>query len=212
MKYRFFVPLILLITCILAVSSCVHDDDDDAVYAPRPRGYFRISFPEKSYRLYDSICPYKFEIPVYSFIDNDHHKGAEPCWLNLNFPKFKAKLHLSYKEVNHNLETFLNDSRDFAIKHQVKATGLDETPVIRDSARVFGLVYDISGNTASAIQFYVTDSTHHFMRGALYFDAIPNIDSLKIVVDYLRKDIVHMIQTFEWKDANTSDKKTSVTK
>lgn len=208
--YRLFAPFLVFVILTMAVTSCVHDEDDDPVYAPKPRGYFRISFPEKTYRMYDSICPYKFEIPVYSFIDNDKHKGAEPCWINVNFPKYKAKLHLSYKEVHKDLETYLNDSRDFAIKHQVKATGLDETPVIRDSAKVYGLVYDISGNTASSIQFYITDSTHHFMRGALYFDAVPNIDSLKIVVDYLRKDIVHMIQTFEWK--NTPSDKISVTK
>ena len=85
------------------------------------------------------------------------------------------------------------------MKHQVKSTGIDETIIVRDSSQVYGLVYDIAGNTASNVQFYLTDSTHHFMRGALYFNSVPNIDSLKIVVDYLRKDIVHMIQTFQWK-------------
>lgn len=192
-----FLPVLVFATLLLV--SCV-GSDDDAVYAPKPRGYFRIDFPKKTYRLYDSICPYKFEIPSYSYIDNDKHKGAEPCWLNLNFPSFHAKLHLSYKEVNNNLSTYLENSRDFAIKHQVKSTGIDETPVIRDSAKVYGLVYDIAGNTASAVQFYVTDSTRHFLRGSLYFDAIPNIDSLKIVVDFLRQDVLHMIKTFEWKN------------
>ena len=191
------IKILIVLLSIGALSSC--GDDDEDVFTPKPKGYFRIDFPEKKYRLYDSICPYSFEIPTYSFINNDKHKGADPCWINVNFPKFNAQVHLSYKEVNNNLDTFLMDSRDFAIKHQVKATGLDETVIIRDSARVFGLVYDISGNTASNVQFYLTDSTHHFMRGALYFNSIPNIDSLKIVVDYLRKDIVHMIQTFKWK-------------
>lgn len=188
-----------LMALVAFFASCVHDEDDDAVFAPKPRGYCRIDFPKKAYKLYDSVCPYTFEIPVYSFIDHDRHMGAEPCWLNVNFPQFRAKLHLSYKEVNNNLDTYLTDSRDFAIKHQVKATGLDESPIIRDSAKVYGLVYDISGNTASSIQFYVTDSTRHFMRGALYFDAVPNIDSTKIVVDFLRQDILHMIKTFRWK-------------
>lgn len=191
--------LILFVIMGVSFTSCV-DDDDEVVYAPRPRGYFRIDFPEKTYRMYDSICPYAFEIPIYSFIDQDKHLGADPCWLNVNFPKYKAQLHLSYKEINHNLQTYLEDSRDFAVKHQIKATGLDETPVIRDSARVYGLVYDIAGNTASSVQFYVTDSTKHFVRGALYFNTVPNIDSLKIVIDYLRGDIIHMIKTFRWKD------------
>lgn len=180
-----------------ALSSC--GDDDDEVYTPKPKGYPRIDFPAKTYRVYDSLCPYSFEIPTYSFINNDKHRGADPCWININFPKYNAQVHLSYKEIHNNLDTFLMDSRDFAIKHQIKATGLDETIIIRDSARVFGLVYDIGGNTASNLQFYLTDSTRHFMRGALYFNSIPNIDSLKIVVDYLRQDVVHMIQTFKWK-------------
>ena len=181
---KFLVIIISLVTFV----SCSNDDDDD-VFTPKPKGYYRIDFPEKKYVLYDSTCPYSFEIPNYSFIDNDKHLGADPCWLNINFPKFNAQIHLSYKIVTNNLDTILDQSRDFAIKHQIKATGLDETVIIRDSAHVYGLVYDISGNTASNIQFYLTDSTHHFMRGALYFNAIPNIDSQKVVVDFIRKDI-----------------------
>lgn len=205
-KYSYhFLVLVLGFLMAITISSC--GDDDEEVYIPKPKGYFRIDFPEKKYRLYDSICPYSFEIPTYSFIDNDKHMGAEPCWLNINFPRYNAQIHLSYKEVNNNLATYLNDSRDFAIRHQIKATGLDETVIIRDSAKVYGLVYDISGNTASNIQFYLTDSTRHFLRGALYFNSIPNVDSLKIVVDFLRKDIIQMIKTFEWKDNKPYDKK-----
>jgi gliding motility-associated lipoprotein GldD len=193
-----FIKLMVLGCSLGMLSSC--GDEDDEVYIPKPKGYPRIYFQEKTYKLYDSICPYTFEIPSYSFIDNDKHLGADPCWININFPKYRAKIHLSYKVITNNLDTVLEQSREFAVKHQVKSTGIDETVIIRDSAKVYGLVYDISGNTASNVQFYLTDSTHHFMRGALYFDAIPNIDSLKIVVDYLRKDIVHMIKTFQWKD------------
>ena len=197
LKFKPFIVFALLIISSFVFISC--DDDDDEVFTPKPKGYFRVDFPEKKYQLYDSTCPYSFEIPAYSFIDRDKHKGADPCWINVNFPKFNAQLHLSYKEIHNNLDTFLIDSRDLAIKHQVKATGLDETVIVRDSAHVYGLVYDISGNTASNVQFYLTDSTNHFMRGALYFNAVPNIDSLKIVVDFLRQDIVHLIKTFKWK-------------
>lgn len=183
---------------LIIFSSC--GDDDDEVFIPKPKGYPRIFFETKTYRMYDSLCPYSFEIPTYSFINNDKHLGADPCWININFPKYNAQIHLSYKEIKNNLDTILSQSRDFAIKHQVKATGIDETVIIRDSAKVYGLVYDISGNTASNVQFYLTDSAQHFMRGALYFNAVPNADSLKTVVDFLRKDIVHMIQTFKWKN------------
>lgn len=169
------------------------------MYSPRPRGYCRIDFPEKNYRIYDSVCPYKFEIPTYSRITQDKHKGAEPCWLNLEFPKFNATIHLSYKEVNNDLSKHLENSHYFANKHQVKATGLDEITIMRDSAKVYGLLFDIAGNTASTLQFYMTDSTKHFLRGALYFNSVPNIDSLKIVVDFLRADVLHMINTTSWK-------------
>lgn len=189
--------IILFIALPAAITvSC---DDDEEIYSPKPRGYCRIDFPKKEYRSYDSICPYKFEIPAYSYITNDKHKGAEPCWLNVEFPAFKATLHLSYKPINNNLPQYLEDSHVFANKHQVKATGLDEIPILRDSARVYGLVFQIAGNTASSLQFYMTDSTRHFLRGALYFNAVPNIDSMQIVVDYIKDDVLHLINTTRWK-------------
>jgi gliding motility-associated lipoprotein GldD len=191
MLYKCFATVV----CLFLLTSC----DDEEFYSPKPRGYPRISMPAKAYRMYDSICPYKFEIPLYSRIVPDRHKNAEPCWMNLEFPGFRATVHLSYKEVNKNLSKYLDDSHDFANRHQVKATGLDEVPIIRDSAKVYGLFFDISGNTASSVQFYLTDSTKHFLRGALYFNAVPNSDSLKIVIDFLKQDILHMINTTSWK-------------
>ncbi len=182
---------------ILLLTSCVNEDDE--VYSPKPKGYYRIDFPEKSYQRYDSVCPYSFEYPSYAVLRNDKHMGADPCWLNIVFPKFDATIHLSYKEVKNNLGEYLSDSHDFANKHQVKATGLDEIVVLRDSAKVYGLVFDIAGNTASSLQFYLTDSTKHFMRGALYFNTKPNIDSLQIVVDFIKKDVLHLINSTKWK-------------
>jgi gliding motility-associated lipoprotein GldD len=190
----------LLVFSILAIVCFTACDEDEDVFSPRPRGYFRIDFPEKKYRLYDSICPYTFEIPTYSRIEKDKHSGAEPCWLNLEFPKFNATVHLSYKKLNNDLSQHLENSHYFANKHQVKATGLEEVTIVRDSAKVYGLLFDISGNTASSLQFYLTDSTQHFLRGALYFNSIPNSDSLKIVVDFLRKDILQLINTSRWKN------------
>ncbi|MGE0569032.1 MAG: gliding motility lipoprotein GldD, partial [Bacteroidia bacterium] len=130
---------------------------------------------------------------------NNQRQGDEKCWYNLSYPKFKATVHLSYKPVENNISSYIEDSRNFAVKHQIKATGMNESVIIRDSARVFGLMYDIEGNTASSLQFYITDSTKHFMRGALYFDARTNIDSLKIVIDFIRQDILHLIETASWK-------------
>jgi gliding motility-associated lipoprotein GldD len=190
---------------VISLASC---DNEDEVFSPKPRGYFRINFPEKRYRIYDSICPYRFEIPVYARMNQDKHNGANPCWLNLEFPKYKATVYLSYNSVNNDIGKFLEDAHDIANRHQVKATGLDEITVLRDSAKVYGLVFDIAGNTASSVQFYLTDSTKHFLRGSLYFYSAPNIDSLRIVVDFIKKDILHLINTTSWKtDAAATDVK-----
>ncbi len=196
---------IFLALSIITTITFVSCDEDDEVFSPKPRGYFRINFPEKEYKVYDSICPYTFEIPTYSKITPDPHKGAEPCWLNIEFPKFNATIYLSYKLLQHDTDIIRNleNSHYFANKHQVKATGLEEIPVIRDSAKVYGLVFDIAGNTASSVQFYLTDSTHHFLRGSLYFNSVPNIDSLRIVVDFIKKDILHLINTTTWKTGDT---------
>lgn len=201
-SFKPVIVILFMILCSFALTSC-GDDEDDMVYIPKPKGYPRISFPEKKYRMYDSVCPYRFEIPTYAKIIRDKHHGADLCWINVDYTKFNAQLHLSYKSVNHNLDTLLEECRDFVVKHQVKSTGIDETVIIRDSSKVYGLVYDISGNTASNLQFYITDSTHHFMRGALYFNTVPNIDSTKIISDFLRQDVIQMLKTFEWK--NTSN-------
>ncbi len=190
--------LLRILLCGILFSGLVSCEEED-FYSPKPRGYPRINFPEKKYRQFDTTCPYRFEIPTYARIEPDRHMGAEPCWLNLVFPQFRATVHLSYKEVNNNLPTYLDDSHDFANRHQIKATGLDEIPIFRDSSHVYGLLFDIAGNTASSVQFYLTDSTRHFLRGALYFNAKPNTDSLKIVVDFLKQDILHLINTTAWK-------------
>ncbi len=189
----------LLISALLlnGISAC---DDDDALYSPKPKGYVRIDFPKKEYTLYDNNCPYSFEIPTYAKPVYDLRKDADPCWFNLQFPQFKATIHFSYKTVNNNLTEYLNDSHDFATRHEIKATGIEQLPIMRDSARVYGLIFDIGGNTASSVQFYLTDSTKHFLRGALYFNSTPNIDSLKIVVDYIKQDIMHLVQTTRWKN------------
>lgn len=188
---------VFLLLPVLVFISC--GDDDEEVFTPKPKGYMRIDFPEKNYKLYDSICPFTFEIPAYSFVEKDQNPQSEPCWLNVKYPQFKAQLHLSYAALNNNLRNYIETSRELAYKHQVKASGLEQQVVIRDSAKVYGLLYNIAGNTASSLQFYITDSTQHFMRGSLYFNVAPNIDSLQIVVDFLKKDIHHMIQTVKWK-------------
>ncbi|MEK6614728.1 MAG: gliding motility lipoprotein GldD [Bacteroidota bacterium] len=131
----------------------------------------------------------------------DSDNNSEPCWKNIVYPRFRAELNLSYKHIENgsNLEKYLDDSWMLATKHQMKASGMPETPIKRDSAKVYGLMFEIEGNAASNLQFYVTDSTHHFLRGALYFFAYPNCDSLAPVIDFIKKDVERMISTLKWK-------------
>ena len=199
-KSSFFITTFKSILFILALTivSCGGDDDDETI-TPKPRAYFRITFPEKKYVKYDSVCPFTFEIPTYSKMENDNNPAAEPCWLNLNFPTFNGTLHLSYKPINNNAKAYFEDTYTLASKHQIKASGIEEHLFNNDSLKVYGLMYEIEGNAASSVQFYLTDSTQHFLRGALYFNSAPNIDSIAPVIAFIKKDIYHLIETFEWK-------------
>lgn len=196
MKHPF--RLILFVTVISSLLFSCGGSDDTLV--PKPRAYYRIAFPEKKYVMYDSSCPFKFEIPVYATIEDDKNYRAEPCWLNLNFPRFNATLHLSYKVVNNNIDQYMEDTYTLASKHQIKASGIEEQLVVKDSDEVYGLIYEIKGNAASAYQFYLTDSIHHFVRGALYFNVAPNIDSIAPVLDFVEKDLQQLISSFKWKN------------
>ena len=181
--------------CIF-ISACGGDDEA----TPRPMGYYRIDLPEKKYLNYDESCPFKFVYPAYATVEPDNNPLAQPCWMNVEYKKFKATLYLSYKPIKNNLDSLLEQSRALSVQQQVKANAMKESPVVNDSAKVYGLVYEFGGNTASSIQFYLTDSTKNFMRGALYFYARPNADSLKPVYEFLRDDVFKMIESFEWKE------------
>ena len=166
---------------------------------PKPRAFFRIDLPEKEYNHFNIGYPYSFEYPVYAEINKDLSPLAEPWWLNIDIPQFRARIHISYKQINDNLAEYLDDTHKLLHKHIPKATGIREDMVINDERQVYGVIYHIRGlGVASTCQFYVTDSTRHFLRGALYFNVIPNNDSLAPVIDFLKADIDHLVSTLEW--------------
>ena len=184
---------ILLIT-IYITAGCSSNE------SPKPRGYFRIDFPEKKYQVYDSICPFSFEYPTYGRIAKDMDRNAEPCFMNVEFARYNSKIHLSYKDVDKNIAKFIDDAHTLAYKHTIKADAIDEKPIIDKKRKVYGLIYEIQGNAASSVQFYVTDSVRHFLRGSLYFNVVPNKDSLAPAIIFFRKDILHLIETLKWKN------------
>jgi len=186
---NFFVFCLLLTGTVLL--SCTEH------YTPKPRGYFRIQLPEKNYVVYTPQCPVSIEVPSYGKIErlNTH---PDSCWFNVYIPKHKARIHLTYRAVEGDVTPLLEDAYNFAFKHEMKANSIKRTHYENDSNRVFGTLYDLTGNVASPLQFYVTDSTRHFFRGALYFQHIPNADSIAPVLNFVREDVVHLIETMRW--------------
>jgi len=185
--------LIIFLLLLLLVTACQPSS------TPKPRGFVRIDFPAREYVLFDSVCPYTFEYPSYGKIKPDTDYITEPCWININFPDFNGTIHISYKDVNQNLNEFIEDSRELTYKHTIKADAIQETVYTNPELEVHGILYDIKGNAASSIQFYLTDSNEHFLRGSLYFNVQPDKDSLAPVISFFREDIIHMVESFAWK-------------
>lgn len=184
----------ILLLGSMAISGCGDD------HTPKPRGYIRIDLPEKVYSLAESDCPFSFELPSYAKYVPDTRPNAQPCWFNVEMPQYKAKVHFSYLKVNGNLEEYLDNSRTMTNKHLSKASAIDEQLIIRPEANVYGMYWRIEGSgAASPIQLYLTDSTTHFLRGALYFNVVPNNDSLAPVIDFIEADMQRMISSFNWK-------------
>lgn len=198
MNPKIFIPLIVALTLILF---CCKEK-----YTPKPRAYFRIDFPEKNYHTIPGQYPYTFEIPDYSIIAYDKNNPNETNWINIEIPNNKAEIHISYYNLSADknktnrqmLFEFLEETRTLAYKHSIKADAIHEQVFMNPAQNVYGLIYRIEGNAASPLQFLLTDSTNHFLRGALYIREVPNIDSLKPVVDFLEPDVIRLIETSSW--------------
>ena len=192
--------LSLLLLLVVFFTTCTEH------YSPKPRGYFRIDLPVKKYRDFDTTFPYTFEYPLYAAISGDPYFPKEKYWINIQFPKFKATLHISYKTIHNNLSKYIEDAHLLVSKHIPKASAINDSVIIDPSEQLYGLVYDIEGNgAASPYQFFLTDSIHRFVRGALYFNVVPNNDSLEPVIGFIKKDVQHMIATFRWKNSGPSN-------
>jgi gliding motility-associated lipoprotein GldD len=171
----------------------------------KKKGYFRIDFPVKKYQLFDQPgYPYTFEYPVYGIVNKDtsfFDDKAGDWWINIDVPRFAGRIYISYKKVDekNRLDSLVNDAFKMAYKkHSEISTGITDS-LMRTPNGVEGIYFSLSGNTATANQFFLTDSTRHFLRGALYFDAAPNSDSLSIVNDFLKQDLFHLINTLRWR-------------
>lgn len=189
----------ILLLIVLLTASC------NSGYTPKPRGYFKIDFPKKAYQTFDRPgYPYSFEYPVYGQVVQDttffDQKPENPYWININFPQFHGRIYMSYKDIGkNNFDSLVNDAFTLSYKqHTYKATAIEPQPFTTANG-IEGVYFTLKGNTATANQFFATDSVKHFLRGALYFDATPNEDSLRPVNKFLKEDLEHLIETLQWK-------------
>ena len=187
------------VPCFLCMISC------NSTYTPKPRGYFKIEFPSHQYQSFNEPgFPYSFEYPVYAHIVRDTSffevKPENPYWINIDFPQFNARIYMSYKEIGVNSFSKLkDDAYKMSYKHSYKATSIEDS-IMKTPLGVSGIFFTVGGNAATAKQFFVSDSTKHFLRGALYFNSAPNEDSLGIVNQFLQEDMKHLVNTLQWKN------------
>lgn len=191
----------------------------NSAFTPKPKGYFKIDFPERSYQKFDEPgFPYSFEYPSYATVSkNIEAEDNQPYWLNVEFKGFNGRIYLSYKSVNgystykikqgdgykdslvtNSFDKLRDEAFDLTYKHTIKASGIVDS-FFNTRPGYAGMYFYVEGNAATSKQFFITDSVRHFLRGALYFDATPNEDSIKVVSDFLESDVKHLISTLKWK-------------
>lgn len=184
--------LFILSITSLAITSCVENN------YPKPKGELRLEYPTASYIWYtsnDSLFSfYKSEL---SSIDNENRD-----WINLSYPKMKAKIHISYYPINGNYSELIQNIEKLTYNHSIKASGISEREYVDEQNN--GILFQVEGNAASNLQFYITDSTSNILSGSLYFYSTPNYDSLMPAVDYIKNDIIKIMESIKWKKKNTS--------
>lgn len=161
---------------------------------PKPKPYLRLQYPSPSYKKIETNCPYNFEISTFAKVNFKNN-----CWARIEYPHLKATIYITYREVDNNLDEILREVEKLTFEHTIKADIINAVPYENLSKKVFGKLYNIEGNVATNVQFRATDSVKHVLSGALYFYVKPNYDSIVPTVKYLEKDIIHLVETLEWK-------------
>lgn len=190
-KVSLFVLPILL--CLLVVSC-----GDDKPLIPKPPTYLRNDFPPHTYTKLDLGCPYSFEISKAYSYSRVSEGQTQTCHLDIDLGKLNGVMHFSSIDMVNPLRDYIEYSLKKVEEHEVKADAIDDQQFLFPDKKVYGTFFEIKGNVASPFQFYLTDSTKHFVSGVVYFNARPNYDSLRPSLDYLKEDILHLINTFEW--------------
>ena len=181
-------PKILFILISLVFVSC------NTNILPKPKAYLSLEYPKKEYTKLSLERPYSFEVLKNTTLVDDKNN-----WLKINYPNLKASIDITYRPVENNLNELLAEAEKLVFKHAVKAEQIIPKDFVNPKRRVFGSLYEITGNAASHLQFHVTDSTNNFIKGSLYCYVKPNYDSILPAVSYIQEDILRLIETLEWK-------------
>lgn len=179
----------LLALTVLILTSC-----SNAEYLPKPKAFLRLAYTDANYMTLSTNCPYSFEVP-----DNSKADFNDKCWVNIKYPKLKASLNITYRPVENNILELLKESEKLTYNHTIKADNIFTDRYENIENKKYGALSKVVGNAASPLQFHLTDSTKHFITGALYFRAKPNYDSILPAIKYIEKDIEHIIETINWK-------------
>jgi gliding motility-associated lipoprotein GldD len=189
-------PLVLL---ALGLSSC------ESNWLPKPPGYNRIDLPRHEYLRLEQGYPYQLDFSSYSKVEADSFNLNEKEWINLNYKEFGAKVHLTYKKIDQSTDfkTLSNDAFNLTAKHQIKAYGIEEAILLTPNG-YSAVVAELSGEVPTQFQFFITDSTSNFLRGAVYFNTALKNDSLAPIIEYIKIDMAHLINSvnFEKKEGN----------
>ncbi len=193
----------LLLLSIISIATTACEED---ISVPKPRAYPRVDYPAKVYKPFDAAyCNFTFDQPAYATIERDTTffggKVRNDCWFNLDIAALNAKVYFTYNQIGSraDFDRFVQDAYEMTNKHNVKASYIEEIPIERKADQVYGIVFNVEGPVASAYQFFLTDSTHNFVRGALYFNTQARPDSLAPVLNFMKADVNRMIQTLKWR-------------
>ena len=184
-KYFIFLFFFSITTCIIGCK-------DDVL--PKPKAYLSLDYPNPIYSKFDEAKTYAFQ---YNTIGKVVDKGN--CNFDIEYPRLKATVYLNYKPVNNNLKQLLRDAQKLTYEHVIKADVISEQPYANKERKAYGMFYEVAGNAASQSQFYLTDSTKHFLVGSVYFYAKPNYDSVLPAAAYIKNDLRILMESLKWK-------------
>lgn len=183
----------LTILCVVSIILCFSCKDDPK---PKPKGFLALEYPEAKYKRLDIGCPYTFDKNTIAEVSPS--KNKIPCWIQLDYQEMNGSIFITYQPVKNNLDSLLTDAQKLPLQHTIKADVIEGDVYTNEIHQTYGMFYEVDGDAASQAQFYLTDSTDHFLTGSVYFKSLPNFDSIVPAAEYLKKDIRHLMESLRW--------------